>query len=102
MALSLVYLKWSDSLSLILITIISYIDYDYHDDKNNDYDGYSYYYIVNFHLLLLLLIFLLFLVLLYATPRNIRPRGLFLKSPETFRAHFGCHNSFYIFATPRV
>ena len=28
-------------------------------------------------------------------------RGLFLKSPETLRAYFGCHNSFYIFATPR-
>ena len=28
-------------------------------------------------------------------------RGLFLKSPETFREYFGCHNSFYIFATPR-
>ena len=30
-----------------------------------------------------------------------RPSGLFLKSPETFRACFGCHNSLYIFATPR-
>ena len=29
------------------------------------------------------------------------PRGLFLKSLETFRAYFGCHNSLYIFATPR-
>ena len=28
-------------------------------------------------------------------------RGLFLKSPETFRAYFGCHNSLYTFATPR-
>ena len=27
--------------------------------------------------------------------------GLFLKSPETFRAYFGCHNCLYIFATPR-
>ena len=25
--------------------------------------------------------------------------GLFLKSPETFRVYFGCHNSRYIFAT---
>ena len=25
--------------------------------------------------------------------------ALFLKSPETFRAYFGCHNSLYIFAT---
>ena len=30
-----------------------------------------------------------------------RTWGLFLKSPETFRAYFGCHNSLYIFATPR-
>ena len=29
------------------------------------------------------------------------PRGLFLKSPETLRAYFGCHNSLYIFSTPR-
>ena len=29
-------------------------------------------------------------------------RGLFLKSPETFRAYFGSHKSLYIFATPRV
>ena len=27
-------------------------------------------------------------------------RGLFRKSPETFRVYFGCHNSLYIFATP--
>ena len=27
--------------------------------------------------------------------------GLFLKSSETFRAYFGCHNSLHIFATPR-
>ena len=27
--------------------------------------------------------------------------ALFLKSPETFRAYFGFHNSLYIFATPR-
>ena len=27
--------------------------------------------------------------------------GLFLKSLETFRAYFGCHNFLYIFATPR-
>ena len=27
--------------------------------------------------------------------------GLFLKSPETIRAYFGCHNSLYIFATLR-
>ena len=27
--------------------------------------------------------------------------GLFLKSLETFRAYFGCHDSLYIFATPR-
>ena len=26
-------------------------------------------------------------------------RGLFLKNPETFRAHFGWHNSLYIFKT---
>ena len=29
------------------------------------------------------------------------PRGLFLDSPETFRAYFGWHNSPYVFATPR-
>ena len=28
--------------------------------------------------------------------------GLFLKSPESFRAYFGCHDSLYIFATPRL
>ena len=28
-------------------------------------------------------------------------RDLFLKSPETFRAYFGCHSSLYIFGTPR-
>ena len=28
-------------------------------------------------------------------------RGLFLESPETFRAYFGCHNCLNIFATPR-
>ena len=33
--------------------------------------------------------------------RNQSARGLFLKCPETFRAHFGCHNSLYVFATPR-
>lgn len=72
MALSLVYLKWSDSLSLIFFQIINK-DYDYDDDNNN----YSYYYIINFHLLLLLLLILLsFLVLLYATPQNIRPSTL--------------------------
>ena len=27
--------------------------------------------------------------------------GQFLKSPETSRAYFGCHNCLYIFATPR-
>ena len=29
------------------------------------------------------------------------PGGLFLENPETFRAYFGCHNSLYIFTTPR-
>ena len=32
--------------------------------------------------------------------RTTRAGGLFLKSPETFRAYFGYHNSLYIFATP--
>ena len=32
---------------------------------------------------------------------HVPSRGPFLKSPETFRAHFGCHISLYIFATPR-
>ena len=27
--------------------------------------------------------------------------GFCLKSPETIRSYFGCHNSLYIFATPR-
>ena len=27
--------------------------------------------------------------------------GLFIKSPETFRAYSGCHNCLYVFATPR-
>ena len=31
----------------------------------------------------------------------LETRGLFLESPRTFRAYFGCHNSLYIFATPR-
>ena len=31
---------------------------------------------------------------------HLYTRGLFLKSPESFRAYFGCHNSLYIFATP--
>jgi len=31
----------------------------------------------------------------------LETRGLFLKSPMTFRAYLGCHNSLYIFATPR-
>ena len=30
-----------------------------------------------------------------------RARGRCLKSPKTFWAYFGCHNSLYIFATPR-
>ena len=29
-----------------------------------------------------------------STKEKNRIRGLFLKSPETFRAYFGCHNSF--------
>ena len=28
-------------------------------------------------------------------------RGLFLKSPETSRRHYGCHNFHFIFATSR-
>ena len=31
----------------------------------------------------------------------VKSRGLFLKSPEIFRAYFVCHNSHYIFVTPR-
>ena len=30
-----------------------------------------------------------------------RAKGLFFKSPETFRVYFGCHNSRYIFVTSR-
>ena len=31
----------------------------------------------------------------------VKSRGLFLKSPEIFLAYFVCHNSLYIFVTPR-
>ena len=38
---------------------------------------------------------------LTTSPAGIEPRGLFVRTPETFLAYFGCHNSLYIFATPR-
>ena len=33
-------------------------------------------------------------------PRFKKICGQFFKSPESFRAYFGCHNSLYIFAKP--
>ena len=32
--------------------------------------------------------------------RETGPWGLFLQTPETFRAYFGCNNSLYISVTP--
>ena len=42
-----------------------------------------------------------FLLSPFVAKVNYWCRGLFLKIPETFRAYFGCHNSLYMFATPR-
>ena len=37
------------------------------------------------------------------TPRNLRVRGPFLESPESFQAHFGCHdNSICFFKRSRL
>ena len=45
----------------------------------------------------LLVLILLNLGLALTLLRTTRPWGLLLKSPETFRANFGCHNSLNIF-----
>ena len=37
--------------------------------------------------------------LLFAALQCLVPRGLFLESPETFRAYFGWHNSLCVFKT---
>ena len=42
-----------------------------------------------------------FSIALMKSVASNRTWGLFLKSPETLRAYFGCHIPLYIFATPK-
>ena len=54
-----------------------------------------------FLMLMILAVLLCYIISSERKAGKIQAFGLFLKSPKTFRAYFGCHNCLYTFATPR-